>query len=1127
MNMEVSSKVEKAGLFDDDYISRLSSTRKLGKMEASRLEIQWKKICDQEKRSKQRNRDLLKDFERVEQHAVMLAVKTDRLKTYKQQYENYINKMYPRWKEDLENYRLSRQQKRDTANTNASGSLVHPPKSDVYEPRGATYSHFSSTPAHSRTSVPIDNSVMYNRSHLESAVTGIQTSHSDSFFLERHSDFSRTQGDVPRASYPQQTDSRWQRPSSYNSYRQFDSVERPYQNQFVLTSGEPGSFYQRSPDHYRGQFFDTQQPPRALPRNLPPDLRYTRPELLEGGLQSVNPVAPYEGRTELQMSYLGHGGLRSTLNDQRGADRQPSGYFGDSRQVSDSRGMAFEVDKKFENRSSEIGPSMATRFDSSQDTNHLASVHQPLIPPEKPLEDNVPSPILPQPSQSSTLIKSAEERNDNHTKEIQQEGSVTLSTTSGPKETVQGRKTEEMEAIDGSIDGSMRRGPEGERSEVLASGSQGMEDAEKLERSSTEASKATMDASLPESLGKECKDTVVEEKHSLPELQESKQVKGAESSDDDESLTLSDISLPDGNEHYVPSALQKAEGPDYSDTQEFVKINDAAREEEANFEEVSKPAIDLNAQKSISEDISEDIPESIVSEISTKGSHFQLQEDVTPPGEPGDSSEQAKIVTDKNAQNEKKVDSDDVLLKDDSNQDAGGFLANKDTEKPVQMKTDEPKKPTITEDGFMAILQAVDADVEVSFSPEALYRSPQCSSDMRDEIIRAAETGSGLQSFDPNTVSMIALEELPLLLSSYPSGCLIPERVFTEGLDIKKEIELRRHVESSLIKLWKSLFSHLVNVVTNNVMNAEEIGKMFGPLLITKYSKFVKESQVLLGGLVEAAVSAPLDSPTPDDDLDLEPRLEIEASHKDDVSIASAASSSTLGSTPPQVQPHVPSEENRKPNADVTASYEDDFEEDVPLTETAAYLKMVGSPHSEPDDDVSDILGESGHQNQDESEADDDVERELARSISPPVTSPRTRSPSHSKSAKPKPRLSLFDTGVTEVDEDTNKGLGDSWGGSSAKSIKSEISDSESVASPPLSPDGLGYVPTALQTKDQLSEGHEGGRDLEKSERNSANESKAKRKTDFWNNSDTESEVDLQLSTGGFDEDDDDFDFYG
>ena len=52
-------------------------------MEANRLEIQWKKVCDHEKRSKERNRELLKDFERVEQHAAMLAVKTERLKAYK------------------------------------------------------------------------------------------------------------------------------------------------------------------------------------------------------------------------------------------------------------------------------------------------------------------------------------------------------------------------------------------------------------------------------------------------------------------------------------------------------------------------------------------------------------------------------------------------------------------------------------------------------------------------------------------------------------------------------------------------------------------------------------------------------------------------------------------------------------------------------------------------------------------------------------------------------------------------------------------------------------------------------------------------------------------------------------
>ena len=44
-------------------------------------------------------------------------------------------------------------------------------------------------------------------------------------------------------------------------------------------------------------------------------------------------------------------------------------------------------------------------------------------------------------------------------------------------------------------------------------------------------------------------------------------------------------------------------------------------------------------------------------------------------------------------------------------------------------------------------------------------------------------------------------------------------------------------------------------------------------------------------------------SPPPADDLDLEPRIETEVPNKDDVSIASEGSSSTLGSTPPKVQP--------------------------------------------------------------------------------------------------------------------------------------------------------------------------------------------------------------------------------
>ncbi|KAJ7357406.1 hypothetical protein OS493_024917 [Desmophyllum pertusum] len=156
-------------------------------------------------------------------------------------------------------------------------------------------------------------------------------------------------------------------------------------------------------------------------------------------------------------------------------------------------------------------------------------------------------------------------------------------------------------------------------------------------------------------------------------------------------------------------------------------------------------------------------------------------------------------------------------------------------------RTEEEKKPSVSVDGFLCLVQAVDVDVEVSFSPETLYHSPHCSSVTREEVIRAAEVGNSVQSFDPNTVSMIILEELPLLVSSSPAGCLVPDRVFSQGVSCESEKELRPFVEPSLLKLWKTLFSHLVNVVKNNVMRAEEVGSMFGSLLIAQSSQHRKE----------------------------------------------------------------------------------------------------------------------------------------------------------------------------------------------------------------------------------------------------------------------------------------------
>ena len=130
-------------------------------------------------------------------------------------------------------------------------------------------------------------------------------------------------------------------------------------------------------------------------------------------------------------------------------------------------------------------------------------------------------------------------------------------------------------------------------------------------------------------------------------------------------------------------------------------------------------------------------------------------------------------------------------------------------------------------------------------------------------------------------------------------------------------------------------------------------------------------------------------------------------------------------------------------------------------------------------DDVSDILSQSAQSRQseqNESEADDDLERELVRSISPPpLTSPRQRSPRskspEKKKSKQRPKLSLFNDGRSLGASYGSEELGESWGSEHGKTLSSSRrTESVSSLSPPLSPDaGAGYIPSAVEKEEDLS----------------------------------------------------------
>ena len=136
--------------------------------------------------------------------------------------------------------------------------------------------------------------------------------------------------------------------------------------------------------------------------------------------------------------------------------------------------------------------------------------------------------------------------------------------------------------------------------------------------------------------------------------------------------------------------------------------------------------------------------------------------------------------------------------------------------------------------------------------------------------------------------------------------------------------------------------------------------------------------------------------------------------------------------------------------------------------------------------------------------------------------------------AQSKPTLSLFSSG--ERDD-----FGNSFGNEGVGVLSASWKSSEGSLSPPLSSETGGYVPSvpaANKVENKKDEKVGGKEDLPVDGKNDRkgeagkklheSDTKSRIQAGFWNHSDSEPEVDLQMSHGGNNDDDgdDDFDFY-
>ncbi|XP_071486888.1 uncharacterized protein [Diadema antillarum] len=415
--------------------------------------------------------------------------------------------------------------------------------------------------------------------------------------------------------------------------------------------------------------------------------------------------------------------------------------------------------------------------------------------------------------------------------------------------------------------------------------------------------------------------------------------------------------------------------------------------------------------------------------------------------------------------------------------------------------------------GFWLLLKAVEAEVDETDSLEGIYASLPCTQTIRDEIVRTANAKTGFDRLDPRAISMVVLEELPLLVRQLPGGCLLSERLLVASSRTITEVSIRSHMYSSSLKFWDDIFHHMVFLVRRGVMEPEVVAKKFAPLLVAANSLAVEkavnvmsdillkaeEEEITLGDESSVTETSPT---TPDNPI---PSPEVTPTQLDKPADYPSVPPLSLGKTDGDTDDHV---DTGRTSAD---SF---FDNKVPLTETSAYQKMMMMTTQQERSREGKEFVSAGSSNEmsEEEEEEEDSEDEIERAARLDLESPA------SQQSKRKRNVLSSLGGSFGRSLDSPVGDDDGLKGDPIPSDRSDDVSSPDKSDLPssLSPtprDGGGYMPSAM----------------EKSMKSTGRTDTMNRSAAFWGNEsdlDDESEMSVPMGTGVVAEDKDDFDFY-
>nr|XP_039259997.1 centrosomal protein kizuna-like isoform X1 [Styela clava] len=103
-------EIEKERLqLEREMFSMMRSDKKLQNIRAVKLRSYWKQICEREEKARERNKELLHDFEEMELKLSVMETKTSKLQKMKVEYDEKVKQMYPQWRKEVEVARAKKQ----------------------------------------------------------------------------------------------------------------------------------------------------------------------------------------------------------------------------------------------------------------------------------------------------------------------------------------------------------------------------------------------------------------------------------------------------------------------------------------------------------------------------------------------------------------------------------------------------------------------------------------------------------------------------------------------------------------------------------------------------------------------------------------------------------------------------------------------------------------------------------------------------------------------------------------------------------------------------------------------------------------------------------------------------------